>query len=114
MRVRIKKSLAEYEKAAQKSTDGDLILGLAEMYMLNDKHKEAVKWAKEAISKGVKRADRANMTIGQAEFEMKNYESAITYFERAAKDERSKRFAEQWKRAAENQKKIAEIAKASS
>lgn len=109
-----KKSLAEYEKAAQKSTDGDLILGLAEMYMLNDKHKEAVKWAKEAISKGVKRADRANMTIGQAEYEMKNYDSAITYFERAAKDERSKRFADQWKRAAENQKKIAEIAKASS
>lgn len=108
------KALAEYEKAAQKSTDGELILGLAEMYMLNDKYKEAVKWAKEAINKGVKRADRANMTIGQAEFEMKNYDSAITYFERAAKDERSKRFAEQWKRAAENQKKIAEIAKASS
>jgi tetratricopeptide (TPR) repeat protein len=106
-----KKSLVEYEKAAQKSTDGDLILGLAEMYMLNDKYKDASKWAKEAIAKNVKRADRANMTVGQAEYELKNFDTAITYFQRAAKDERSKKFANQWIAAAEREKKKAEIAK---
>jgi tetratricopeptide (TPR) repeat protein len=105
-----KKSLVEYEKAAQKSTDGDLILGLAEMYMLNDKYKDASKWAKEAIAKSVKRADRANMTVGQAEYELKNYDAAITYFQRAAKDERSAKFANQWIAAAEREKKKAEIA----
>lgn len=106
-----KKSLVEYEKAAQKSTDGDLILGLAEMYMLNDKYKDASKWAKEAIAKNVKRADRANMTVGQSEYELKNFDTAITYFQRAAKDERSKKFALQWIAAAEREKKKAEIAK---
>ncbi len=91
-----KESLAEYEKAAQKSTDGDLILGLAEMYMANDNYKDASKWAKDAIAKGTKRADRANMTIGQAELELKNYESALNYFKKAAADERSARVARQW------------------
>jgi tetratricopeptide (TPR) repeat protein len=105
-----KKSLVEYEKAAQKSTDGELILGLAEMYMLNDKYKEASKWAKDALAKGVKRADRANMTVGQAEFEMKNFETAISYFAKAAKDERSSRYANQWIAAAQREQKKAEIA----
>lgn len=106
-----KKSLVEYEKAAQKSTDGDLILGLAEMYMLNDNYKDASKWAKEAIAKSVKRADRANMTVGQAEYELKNYDTAISYFQKATKDERSAKFAKQWIAAAEREKKKAEIAK---
>jgi tetratricopeptide (TPR) repeat protein len=108
-----KKSLVEYEKAAQKSTDGELILGLAEMYMLNDKYKEASKWAKDALAKGVKRADRANMTAGQAEFEMKNFETAISYFSKAAKDERSAKYANQWIAAAQREQKKAEIAAAS-
>lgn len=102
-----KESLAEYEKAAQKSTDGDLILGLAEMYMANDNYKEASKWAKDSIAKGTKRTDRANMTIGQAELELKNYESALTYFKRAASDERSARVATQWIRHTERQIQLA-------
>lgn len=108
-----KKSLVEYEKAAQKSTDGELILGLAEMYMLNDKYSEASKWGKEALAKNVKRADRANMTVGQAEFEMKHFDTAISYFAKAAKDERSAKYANQWIAAAEREKKKAEIAAAS-
>ena len=108
-----KKSLVEYEKAAQKSTDGDLILGLAEMYMLNDKFSDASKWAKEALAKNVKRSDRANMTVGQAEFELKHFDTAISYFNKAAKDERSAKYAHQWIAAAEREKKKAEIAAAS-
>lgn len=102
-----KKSLAEYEKAAQKSTDGDLILGLAEMYMANDNFKEASRWAKDAIAKGTRRADRANMTIGQAELELKNYETALNYFKKAAGDERSKRIAQQWITHTERQIRLA-------
>jgi len=104
------KSLAEYEKAAQKSTDGDLILGLAEMYFQNDKFKEASKWAKEAVAKGASRSDRANMTVGQAELELKNFDSAISYFAKAAKDSRSAKIANQWISHAEKQKKLAEAA----
>lgn len=107
-----KKSLVEYEKAAQKSTDGDLIQGLAEMYMLNDRFSEASKWAKEALAKNVKRADRANMTVGQAEYELKHFDTAISYFAKAAKDDRSKKYANQWIAAAEREKKKAALAEA--
>ncbi len=79
--------------------------------MLNDNYKDASKWAKEAIAKNVKRADRANMTVGQAEYELKNYDAAISYFQKATKDERSAQFARQWIAAAEREKKKAEIAK---
>lgn len=106
-----KKSLGEYVKAAQKSTDGDLILGLAEMYFANDNFKESSKWAKEAISKGVARTDRANMTIGQAELEQKNFDAAITYFGKAAKDPRSAKIGNQWLNYAQKQKKLAEANK---
>lgn len=106
-----KKSLAEYEKAAQKSTDGDLILGLAEMYMANDNYKEASRWAKDAVAKGTKRTDRANMTIGQAELELKNYDTALTYFKRAAGDERSARVASQWITHTERQQRLASQSK---
>lgn len=105
-----KESLAEYEKAAQKSTDGDLILGLAEMYMANDNYKDASRWAKDAIAKGTKRADRANMTIGQAELELKNYDSALNYFKKAAADERSARIARQWITHTERQIQLAKQA----
>ncbi len=103
-----KKALSEYEKAAQKSTDGDLILGLAEMHLVNDNFKDASKWAKEALAKGTKRSDRANMAAGQAEFELKNYDSAINYFTRAAADERTSKQAKQWLVHTERQKTLAE------
>lgn len=92
-----KESLVEYERAAEKSTDGELIIGLAQAYLANDKYKEASKWGRDALRKGgIKRVDYANLTVAQAEFELKNYEEAIKFFREAAKDARSSKVAAQW------------------
>lgn len=92
-----KESLVEYEKAAQKSTDGELIIGLAQAYLANDKFKEASKWGRDALKKGgIKRVDHANITVAQAEFELKNFDEAIKFFKEAAKDARSSKIANQW------------------
>lgn len=92
-----KESLAEYEKAATKSTDGDLIIGLAQAYLATDKFKDASKWGRQALKAGkLKRVDHANLTVAQAEFELKNFEEAIKFFKEAGKDARSSKVANQW------------------
>lgn len=107
-----KDSLVEYEKAAQKSTSGELIIGLAGAYLVNDKFKEASKWGRDALKKGdIKRVDQANLIIAQAEFEMKNYDEAIKFFKEASKDSRSAKGAAQWVAFAEREKQKADIAK---
>lgn len=100
-----KSSLVEYEKAAQKSTDGELIIGLAQAYLANDKFKEASKWGRDALKKGgIKRVDHANITVAQAEFELKNFDESIKFFKEAAKDARSSKIANQWVTYAEREK----------
>ncbi|WP_062061685.1 tetratricopeptide repeat protein [Cellvibrio sp. OA-2007] len=92
-----KESLVEYEKAATKSTDGDLIIGLAQAYLATDKFKDASKWGRQALKAGkLKRVDHANLTVAQAEFELKNFEEAIKFFKEAGKDARSSKVASQW------------------
>lgn len=100
-----KESLVEYEKAAKKSTDGELIIGLAQAYLANDKFSEAAKWGRDALKKGgIKRVDHANITVAQAEFELKNFDEAIKFFKEAAKDARSSKVANQWADFAEREK----------
>ncbi|MCE3251901.1 MAG: hypothetical protein K0Q67_911 [Cellvibrio sp.] len=105
-----KESLTEYEKAAEKSTDGELIIGLAQAYLANDKFKEASKWGREALQKGgIKRVDYANITVAQAEFELKNFDTAIKYFKEAGKDARSAKLAAQWVTFSEKEKERMEV-----
>lgn len=100
-----KESLAEYEKAAEKSTDGDLIIGLAQAYLATDKYKEASKWGRQALKAGkLKRVDYANLTVAQAEFELKNFDEAIKFFKEAGKDARSSKVAAQWVTFSEKEK----------
>ena len=100
-----KESLAEYEKAAEKSTDGDLIIGLAQAYLATDKFKEASKWGRQALKAGkLKRVDYANLTVAQAEFELKNFDEAIKFFKEAGKDARSSKVAGQWVTFSEREK----------
>lgn len=100
-----KESLVEYEKAAEKSTDGDLIIGLAQAYLATDQYKEASKWGRQALkSGGLKRVDHANLTVAQAEFELKNFDEAVKFFKAAGKDERSAKVSEQWVTFSEKEK----------
>jgi tetratricopeptide (TPR) repeat protein len=106
-----KESLVEYERAAEKSTDGELIIGLAQAYLANDKYKEASKWGRDALRKGgIKRVDYANLTVAQAEYELKNFDEAIKFFREAGKDARSSKVAAQWISFCEKEKQKQEIA----
>ncbi|MDO8341590.1 MAG: hypothetical protein Q7T48_00160 [Cellvibrio sp.] len=101
----LKESLAEYEKAAEKSTEGDLIIGLAQAYLATDKFKEASKWGRQALKAGkLKRVDHANLTVAQAEFELKNFDEAVKFFKEAGKDARSSKVAAQWVTYSEKEK----------
>jgi tetratricopeptide (TPR) repeat protein len=100
-----KESLVEYEKAAQKSTEGDLIIGLAQAYLATDQFKEASKWGRQALKAGkLKRVDHANLTVAQAEFELKNFDEAVKFFKEAGKDARSAKVAAQWVAFSEREK----------
>lgn len=100
-----KESLVEYEKAAEKSTDGDLIIGLAQAYLATDRYKEASKWGRQALKAGkLKRVDHANLTVAQAEFELKNFDEAVKFFKEAGKDARSSKVSAQWVTFSEKEK----------
>jgi tetratricopeptide (TPR) repeat protein len=107
-----KESLSEYEKAAEKSQDGELIIGLAGAYLANDKFKDASKWGRTALKKGkLKRVDQANFIVAQSEFELKNFEEAIKFFKEAGKDSRSTKTANQWIEFAKREKIKYELSK---
>ncbi|MFT7286700.1 MAG: TolA-binding protein [Halieaceae bacterium] len=85
------------ETAASKSDSGDLYARLGNIYLDADKNKEAI----EAINKGLKRggvrrADTASLVLGMAYFNTKQYDSARKAFRTAGRDERSKKYADQW------------------
>ena len=93
----IKKAIPEMAKAAAKSDKGDLWARLCNIYLDNDEFKKAVDSCAKGLKKGgVKRADTAYLVKGMAHFNLKQYKSARSAFNNAAKDKRSKKYAEQW------------------
>lgn len=93
----IKKAIPEMAKAAEKSDKGELWTRLCSIYLDNDEFKLAVDACDKGLKKGgVKRVDTANLVKGMAHFNLKQYQSARSAFNTAAKDERSKKYADQW------------------
>ncbi len=92
-----KKALPQMEKAASKSDKGDLYARLAGIYLENDKISEALVAGEKAFAKGgIKRVDQLHIVMGISLMKNKQYVPAIEHFSKAATDERSKRFADQW------------------
>lgn len=101
----IKKSLPEMEKAAAKADNGDLYARLAGIYLDNDMFDKAIDAGKVALKRGgVKRSDSLHIVMGMAYVSKKQYDSSISSFKEAAKDKRSKKFADQWMQFAESEK----------
>ncbi|MEE4277156.1 MAG: tetratricopeptide repeat protein [Halieaceae bacterium] len=93
----IKDAIPAMEKAANKSDDGELLTRLGSIYLDAEQHEKAV----EAITKGlqrggVKRPDNAQLVLGMAYFNLKEYAKAREAFRAAGRDERSKKYATQW------------------
>ena len=91
------KSLVEMEKAAAKSDNGNLLHTLATLYSLNDRFEDAIKAGQSALNKGgLKRKDQLHLAIGNAELSLGKFDDAIKSFKEAAKDDRSKKLADQY------------------
>ncbi|MGK0498486.1 MAG: hypothetical protein ACJAYG_000115 [Oceanicoccus sp.] len=93
----VKKAIPEMAKAASKSDKGELWARLCSIYLDNDEFKKAIDSCGKGLKKGgVKRPDTTNLVMGMAHFNLKQYKSARKSFDKAAKDKRSKKYAEQW------------------
>ncbi|MEC8428174.1 MAG: tetratricopeptide repeat protein, partial [Pseudomonadota bacterium] len=102
----IKKSIPEMEKAAAKSDKGDLYARLAGIYLDNDNFKAAISTGNKALKRGgIKRVDQLHIVMGMSLVNQKKYADGIKHFKKAAKDDRSKKFAVQWVQFAEGELK---------
>ncbi|MFK8040966.1 tetratricopeptide repeat protein [Congregibacter sp.] len=85
------------EKAASMSDDGDLYARLGNIYLDADQNENAIEAINKGLNRGgVKRADNARLVLGMAYFNTKQYAKARDAFRAAARDERSKKYADQW------------------
>ncbi|SDK00605.1 tetratricopeptide repeat protein [Microbulbifer yueqingensis] len=97
MAQELQKSIPELEAAAKLSDKGELYSRLAGIYLDLDKNEKAVSMGSKALQKGgLKRADQLYIVLGMANTNLKKYDEALKQFKKALKDDRSKKFAEQW------------------
>ena len=93
----VQKSIPVMEQAAEKSDKGELYCRLGNVYLDNDQFKNAIKANTEGLRRGgVKRPDNCQLILGMAYFNTKQYQGARKAFKEAAKDDRSKKYADQW------------------
>lgn len=91
------KSIPPLARAAELTGDGELYVRLAQSYLnLEEWNKASSAVRKGLQAGGVKRNDTANIMLGMALFNQKDFDDARSAFERASRDERSRRAAQQW------------------
>lgn len=109
----VEKAIPAMEKAASLSDDGDLYARLGNIYLDAERNKDAITAINKGLKRGgVKRPDNANLVLGMAYFNEKQYRNAKESFRAAGRDERSAKYARQWIRymdsELERQKSLAE------
>lgn len=91
------KSIPPLARAAELSGDGELYVRLAQSHLNLENWEEAAQAVRRGLQAGgLKRDDTANIMLGMALFNQEKYAEARTAFERASRDERSRRAAQQW------------------
>jgi len=97
MAQELQKAIPELENAAKLSDKGEIYSRLAGIYLDLDKNEKALDVGAKALKKGgVKRQDQLYIVMGMANANLKQYDAALSAFKKAAKDDRSKKFADQW------------------
>ncbi len=100
----IEKSIPVMEQAAAKSDEGELYCRLGSIYLDQEEFRKSVDANRKGLQKGgVKRKDQCHLVKGMAHFNLGEYKSARTEFNAAAKDKRSRKYAEQWIKYMENE-----------
>ncbi|PDH37530.1 MAG: hypothetical protein CNF01_04155, partial [Halieaceae bacterium MED-G27] len=109
----VQKSLPMLETAASKSENGDLFSRLGSVYLDLDQNQKAVDAIRKGLDRGgVKRPDQARLALGMALFNLGEFNAARRAFREAAKDERSKTYAQQWLRyISSEENRLEELAK---
>lgn len=93
----VEDAIPAMEKAASMSDDGDLFARLGNIYLDADQNEKAIEAINKGLNRGgVKRADNARLVLGMAYFNTKQYAKAKEAFRAAGRDERSKKYADQW------------------
>ncbi len=91
------KAIPPLQRAAELSDEGELYVRLAQAHINLENWSEAATAVQKGIQLGgLKRDDTANIMLGMALFNQKRLEQARRAFERAARDNRSRRAATQW------------------
>ena len=92
------KALAMLTKEAQVSSNGKVYLQQAAIYLNRRNYSKASQAAKNALNKGGlgDQEGRALMVWGQSEYELKNYDTAVTAFKRAEKYKKQEKDARNW------------------
>ena len=106
MAQEIDKAIPVLEKAAKLSKDGDLYVLLGNLYLYEDRMQDSIRAIENALKKSkIKSRSQAQLVLGQAHFELENFEEAKKQFRLAARDEnkRIKKTANSWIKYAENE-----------
>jgi tetratricopeptide (TPR) repeat protein len=91
------KSIPPLAQAAELTNDGELYVRLAQSHLNLENWEEAVQAVRRGLQAGgVDRSDTANIMLGMALFNQEKFGEARTAFERASRDDRSRRTAQQW------------------
>lgn len=93
------KAIPALTRAADLSDDGELNYRLANSYANLAQWDNCVGAARDALQRGgLNRPDQANLLLGNCLAEQKKYDEARNAFKAAARDERSRKSANQWLR----------------
>lgn len=93
----VKEAIPAMEQSARLAKDGKPWAQLANVYLDANRYQDAAKAARTALNKGgLKRPDNARIVLGMALYNLDKLPEARGEFERAAKDKRSARVANQW------------------
>ena len=106
MAQEIDKAIPILERSAQMSKDGNSYVILGNLYLSEDRVEQAIKAINKGLEKGdIKNLSQVYLTLGQAYFELQNFEEARTNFRIAARDKKKtvKTQANTWLKYTENE-----------
>ena len=114
MAQEIDRAIPVLEKSASMSKDGESYVLLGNLYLSEDKVNEAIESIKKGLEKGkIKNLSQVYLTLGQAYFELQEFDEAKKNFRIAARDKKKKikTQANNWIKYTENEEiRVANLA----
>ena len=114
MAQEIDRAIPVLERSAAMSKDGESYVLLGNLYLSEDKVNEAIESIKKGLEKGkIKNLSQVYLTLGQAYFELQEFDEAKKNFRIAARDKKKKikTQANNWIKYTENEEiRVANLA----